>query len=327
MLEQGPTKAARREQRKQAKKAYAESLRSAAAAAAKLRVAAFRDSSPIASRDSPVIAAAAAAGERTPELPTCVWTEILLCIDAGRDATDATQDVCLSATSICAAGCASRDLRRAATDALLALLPPPANPDVALACADPSRLVVPRLQGVCRSLGLQVGGTKPMLIVRILDAVGLGRPRRDAPVSLMLEAGRQKRQRWRQHGAFASAVSTLAHSPVWQTISTGLESCAALWTARRVLAKHGVDGDTVREMDAWKRRQADEAREAQLRRNREFVEVMLARERERIERACPCCRANMGSPSCAFHTCGRCCPDRANCPRHRSKERGGLLRS
>ena len=92
------------------------------------------------------------------------------------------------------------------------------------AVADPAKLTKPDLKDVCVDIGLKVGGNKPELVVRILESLELEMACATAPLSLLVEARRQKTARWRGDNsclvrfafAFDRSASSVAPTSVWR---------------------------------------------------------------------------------------------------------------
>ncbi|KAG1670746.1 hypothetical protein FOA52_013973 [Chlamydomonas sp. UWO 241] len=128
---------------------------------------------------------------------------------------DEVRDELVAARDVATVARACRDMRLAAQTALVALggmltarleackvaCAPFENgmavvADVQALVTPPAALPVPRLKAACRALGLHVGGTKPVLILRALEELRVAAPSVCAPPAvLLLEAWRQRRER------------------------------------------------------------------------------------------------------------------------------------
>ena len=206
------------------------------------------------------------------QLPIQIWTKILLMLPQ-----DAIRDACVVAKEICVVSSVCRDLSLAARDALLQLLPPPKNADLILASKTPMSLTLPRLKAVCAELSVPVTGTKPVLIVRILDALYLKQPSQYAPLSLILEAKRQQNTPWYKEESIKQLISAYSY-----------RTKSSIWQARRMLLETFGDLESI-----------PAQRPASVRND-----------------ICNVCNTNMLSTRCNMLRCARCC-SKNNCPRHK----------
>ena len=258
-------------------------------------------------------------------LPAHVWTSVLESL--GRR-PNAVYDACLCARDVCNAALVCRDLRVAAREVLsspssplLASLPAP-DPKLCTAVYEPGRLTKPELKGVCSGLGVAVGGNKPELVVRVLDALGLDRASPGAPVALLVEARRQRGALWWRDEAGLSRFRSASVHPI-RTMST--------WRFRRFMIDRfacGGDGARIERMSCGRCVQCGaapfdarcvtlscqecclEGQKGPCPIHRIFCPASTA-----VVRACVRCGRNEYSPACSAHMCGLCCP-RNGCTRH-----------
>lgn len=173
-------------------------------------------------------------------LPVHVWAEVLSTLM--RDAWDP----CVAAKTVCVAAAVCRDLRLASVEVLrhaMADDDPEGNARLSRAVSDPSGMKKEELKRACADLGIPVGGNKPELAVRVLGALGLDRLRgKDAPVALLVEAGRQRATCWREDRGLAF-LRPLSTSSGRRVRSLGLErSDSSAWEVRRALhAEFGAE--------------------------------------------------------------------------------------
>ena len=160
-------------------------------------------------------------------LPVEMWVMILDNLQLGYDELYTLLTV---AREICTAAITCRDLHNAAQTALQSLAAQqrttlPEIVDEAL--KHPARLQLSQLKSVAKELGCMVSGTKPVLIMRILNHCGVDHPT-NVPSALLLAAAAEKRS------------YALYHIPRWlvkRAAARGflIASCETLFAARKRL--------------------------------------------------------------------------------------------
>lgn len=261
------------------------------------------------------------------------WVAILSALARDRDCI---RDTCVVAADMCKAALVCRDLRLASIDALrwlqrtdvtpVAPLTPCPSADLEIAAQDPQSMTIPRLKAVCSELQLHVTGTKAVLIMRILDALGIPRPSRTIPVRLLMLAHTQRNTLLCTRTAYDSTMYkdpslyriVVEHNHKLIRIPYSSDD-ASIWLVRRKLVElHGTEAAYNAKIQA-----RDEA--VRIQREQERTrQAEQAKHRYRVagvpgldQLMCPhCVYKNYASRDCAQLRCGRCC-EQLNCRRHR----------